>query len=84
MHYKLCVKINNIVKLNKKKKSNQIKKNEKKIWSNSRQKPYLKTFSCNPVHWRCESFVISLSTNCLTESFFVKVLSLDWFKFNLV
>ena len=81
MHYKLCVKINNIVKLNKK-KSNQIKK--KKKWSNSRQKPYLKTFSCNPVHWRCESFVISLSTNCLTESFFVKVLSLDWFKFNLV
>ena len=30
MHYKLCVKINNIVKLNKKNKSNQIKKNEKK------------------------------------------------------
>ena len=31
MHYKLCVKINNIVKMNKKKnKSNQIKKNEKK------------------------------------------------------
>ena len=81
MHYKLCVKINNIVKLNIKK--NQIKLKKKK-WSNSRQKPYLKTFSCNPVHWRCESFVISLSTNCLTESFFVKVLSLDWFKFNLV
>ena len=79
MHYKLCVKINNIVKLNKKK----IKSNRKKKWSNSRQKPYLKTFSCNPVHWRCESFVISLSTNCLSESFFVKVLSLDWFKFNL-
>ena len=30
MPYKLCVKINNIVKLNKKNKSNQIKKNEKK------------------------------------------------------
>ena len=28
MHYKLCVKINNIVKLNKK-KSNQIKKKKK-------------------------------------------------------
>ena len=31
MHYKLCVKINNIVKLNKKKKKNQIKKKIKKM-----------------------------------------------------
>ena len=85
MPYKLCVKINNIVKLNKKINQIKLKKmKKKKKWSNSRQKPYLKTFSCNPVHWRCESFVISLSTNCLTERFFVKVLSLDWFKFNLV
>ena len=30
MPYKLCVKINNIVKLNKKNKSNQIKKKWKK------------------------------------------------------
>ena len=30
MHYKLCVKINNIVKLNIKKKSNQIKKKKMK------------------------------------------------------
>ena len=32
MHYKLCVKINNIVKLNKKKnKSNQIKKKKNEV-----------------------------------------------------
>ena len=31
MHYKLYVKINNIVKLNKKKKSNQIKKKKNEV-----------------------------------------------------